>query len=411
MPEPTDTTRRLPSRGTLAVIAEMPLCRHAGGLNVHLSFGRVIDSLARRYDHVLLCMPTVEGQADAVRDYTLRGANIELVPQPPYGSSLGALKHPAGICRAYARALRRADDVFVRGMLPFVGMFYLLAGLFRRRPCHWIVGNPVALLRSHRRAGVIKDTLGLAYALQDRLFTRLGRWLTGGALLCNGEELARTFSSPRTVAVTSSTVTEEEFFLRPDTCGGGTIRILFVGFVRPEKGLEYLIEGVGKTTFDRRWELTVAGSWKAYGEYKKKLDELVSSLGIGERVKWEGYVSYAKLWEYFRTHDVFALPSLSEGTPHVLVEARASSLPIVATRVGGVPTAVKDGVDGLLVEPKDPVAIARAIDRIVTDGALRARLIEAGVQAARKQTVERFVDQVMDAMADGVCEQTMTSPE
>jgi glycosyltransferase involved in cell wall biosynthesis len=102
---------------------------------------------------------------------------------------------------------------------------------------------------------------------------------------------------------------------------------------------------------------------------------------------------------YYREHDIFVLPSVGEGTPRVLVEARANSLPLVATRVGGIPLSVSDGRDGLLVPPGNADALAAAIDRLVADGVLRRRLIQTGLQSARRMTIDRFVEAVEAALA------------
>jgi glycosyltransferase involved in cell wall biosynthesis len=72
--------------------------------------------------------------------------------------------------------------------------------------------------------------------------------------------------------------------------------------------------------------------------------------------------------------DVFVLASRQEGLPVVLMEATSVGLPIVATAVGGVPEVLTDGVDGLVVPPGDPLALADALSRVVTDPDLRARL-------------------------------------
>ena len=104
---------------------------------------------------------------------------------------------------------------------------------------------------------------------------------------------------------------------------------------------------------------------------------------------------------HLRAGDVLVLPSLSKGTPHVLVEARANGLPCVATRVGGVPSVVIDGVDALLVPARDPAALAAAIARVVDDGSLRRSLIRNGLSRARQQTVDAFVDHLIKALGDG----------
>ena len=85
------------------------------------------------------------------------------------------------------------------------------------------------------------------------------------------------------------------------------------------------------------------------------------------------------LFELYRSHDVFVLPSLSEGTPRTLVEARAFGCPVVATRVGGIPSSVQHGVNGLLVPPNDSQGLASAVERVLSEEPLRLKLIAEGL--------------------------------
>jgi glycosyltransferase involved in cell wall biosynthesis len=233
------------------------------------------------------------------------------------------------------------------------------------------------------------------------MMAKLGRWLVNGTFMCNGDELANIYRSPQTLTVVSSALNEDEFFEREDTCQADKIRILFIGFIRPEKGVEYLIEAVSELRKKRPWELILVGSGDQFSIYGKKLDSIIARKGIGERVRRIGYVPYGtKMFSYLRDADIFVLPSLSEGTPRVLVEARANSLPVVATNVGGIPTSVTDGRDGLLVPPKDPQALSRAIERIIDNGELRRSLIKNGLHSAHKMTIGRFVDLVVNVMED-----------
>lgn len=381
------------SEQTLAIVSAMYASWHDGGVYIHLSFGRVIDRLAARAARTILCVPIEDGVPPESRDYRIQARNLEVVRQPFYTSSMGALRHAIPITRAYARVCREADAIFIRGMIPYVQLLYALARWHRRRPCHWIVGNPIALLKTHRRAGWATDAASLLYARQDQVFTRLGRRLTGGAFVCNGHELGDAFRSPRTTVTVSSTVTDDEFFEREDTCVAQPCKVLFIGIPRPEKGLQYLLEAMARLKPEPRSELTIVGASGQFDAYYQELVRLTDRLGISDRVHWIGYVSYGpELFRHLRSADLLVLPTLSEGTPRVLVEARANSLPIVASNVGGIPSSVTDEFDGLLVPPKDAAALARAIDRIVSDGALRRKLIQNGLRTARTMTVDRFVD-------------------
>lgn len=395
----------MPDAQVLGIMSAMAVTRVDGRIHAHHSFGRIIDAIAGDFSRVILCVPVRDGEPEASRDYVLLAPNVEILAQPYYSSSLGGLRHGRGIARAYGRLFAGADVVLVRGMVPFVAVAYACAWLRRRRVCHWIVGNPVALLRSHRRAGPLVDAASLAFALGDRFLTRAGRRLTNGWLVCNGAELAGIFHSPRTVATVSSTLSAAEFLDREDTCCGDVVRILFVGFVRPEKGVEYLLEAAGLLDLPREWRITIAGPWEQFPDYKQRLDAIVERVGIGSRVDWLGYVAHGQpLFECFARSDLLVLPTLSEGTPRVLVEARAYSLPVIATRVGGIPSSVTDGVDGLLVEPKDPAALAAAMQRVVTDGDLRRSLVAQGRLTARRHTLDSFVALVSRILRKGQAE-------
>jgi sugar transferase (PEP-CTERM/EpsH1 system associated) len=101
-------------------------------------------------------------------------------------------------------------------------------------------------------------------------------------------------------------------------------------------------------------------------------------LGLGERVHFLG--SRNDVPQVLAALDVFVLPSLHEGMPNAILEAMAAGLPVVATAVGGAPEVVVDGVSGLIVPPRDPLALADALSRLLDDAALRDRMGAAGRQ-------------------------------
>jgi len=375
----------------LGYVTPVPAFSDAGDIYMQAASGRVAEGLAEHYEKVVICAKVVQGAPPAPFDGPLNATNLEFVAQPLWGTTLESLPHFFGIARAYFRICRRADVLFVRGMCPYIAVLYFCAAVLRKPICHWIVGDPITLLRISTRKGPVLDTFAVLYALQDRLFTRLGRWLTNGALICNGSELARAYKSPRTVEVVSSTIRENEFYSRSDTCQGPVIRILFVGFLRPEKGIEYLLEAVSQLREDLPWELEIAGP-REFPDYCKRLEGMAAARGIREHIRWSGYVPNGEpLFDRMRSADLFVLPTLSEGTPHVLVEARANGLPCISTTVGGVPATVTDAYDALLVAPKNPRALTRAMERLIGDGELRRSLIRNGLMQARKQTLDRFI--------------------
>ena len=390
-------SRERADRRAVGFITAMFVEAGTDGFRAHHSLGRVVESMARRVNRLYLCAPLMpSGQGSGTRDYLLTAGNIELVPQPPYRSSAGALRCAAGVFSAYARTCAKADRIVVRGMVPLIGALYALCLRYRRRPCHWLIGDPVALLRSHRRGGRLRDVAALLAALSDGWMTRIGGRLARGSYLCNGRELADKYASARTRVVVSSTITRDEIHERFDACTGATLTVVFLGFVRPEKGVEDLFSAMPLVALHRQWRLLVVGDATGFEAYRDRLVTVAVEAGIAANIEWRGHVPYGPaMFEILRHADILVLPSLSEGTPRVLVEARANGVPVIATRVGGIPSSVTDEVNGLLVPPRDPPAIARAIERIADDAQLCRKLIDGGYEQAKRTTVDNLAEAIL----------------
>jgi glycosyltransferase involved in cell wall biosynthesis len=129
------------------------------------------------------------------------------------------------------------------------------------------------------------------------------------------------------------------------------------------------------------------------GPEREELERLAGDLGLMRNCLFAGYQE--DVAPFFAAFDAFVLPSGNEGTPVTAIEALASGCPVVATRVGGVPDVVRDGVDGLLVEPGDREALADALARLAADPELRRRMGEAGRERVLpRYAVERLIDDV-----------------
>lgn len=162
---------------------------------------------------------------------------------------------------------------------------------------------------------------------------------------------------------------------RPVEHAGTGQRLLFVGRLAELKGLAVLLEAMVPVLLDFPGvRLTVVGD----GPQRARFESLARRLGIGESVRFTGYRSQSEVAEHLSETDVFVLPSYAEGVPVTLMEASASSVPVVATRVGGIGELVEDGVSGYLVRPGDPDELADRLKRLIADADLRRRLGAAG---------------------------------
>ena len=137
----------------------------------------------------------------------------------------------------------------------------------------------------------------------------------------------------------------------------GPARLLCVGALAEKKGHADLLAAVAGLIPRRDVVLDLVGD----GELRGELERSAVELGVSERVRFHGEVPKERVAELMRAADLFVLPSLHETFGCVLIEAMASGLPAVATRVGGVPE-VLDPRAGSLVAPRDPVALAQAIE-------------------------------------------------
>src|SRR5262249_18614241 len=107
-------------------------------------------------------------------------------------------------------------------------------------------------------------------------------------------------------------------------------------------------------------------------------------------------VPFDRLLPLYRDYDVFVLPTLpGEGIPRVLLEAMSGGVPIVTTRVAGIPSLVEHEANGLLVDAPTADALAAAVQRVVTDTSLRRRLIASGYETARAHTLEAQAARMM----------------
>jgi glycosyltransferase involved in cell wall biosynthesis len=154
----------------------------------------------------------------------------------------------------------------------------------------------------------------------------------------------------------------------------------FAGRLDDQKGVDVLLEAFRRLPSGPR--LRLAGTGPQEDDYRR----LASELGIDGAVRFLGPVPRARLPTLMCECHVFVLPSRYENLPLGVLEAMACGRPVVAARVGGVAEMVEDGVEGFLVPPEDPHALALALRRLLEDAPLRRRMGEAG----RARVLGRF---------------------
>jgi glycosyltransferase involved in cell wall biosynthesis len=156
----------------------------------------------------------------------------------------------------------------------------------------------------------------------------------------------------------------------------------------PRKGHPQLIRAI-RYIKDRRPEETIRLLLLGEGQTYKSLFSLVEDQDLREEVRFHGFREDAL--EILSVSDCLVLPSLEEGFGNTLIEAMVLSIPVIGTRVGGIPEIVEDEVNGLLVEPGNSEEIGDAIIKIMRDGSLSKTLVSGG----RETVKSRFSDDIV----------------
>lgn len=252
------------------------------------------------------------------------------------------------------------------------------------------------------------------YARQSGLARRLARWSLARAV--------RTFSVSREL----SRILEDEQGVEPDRIThrpmgvaedfspgdrecerralglGPGPELLFVGDLTGDKGIRELLEALDELA--RRGlavRLQVAGE----GPLARELEQRAARPGDVPRVRRLGSLPASELARWYRGVDLLVLPSRAEGTPLVVMEALSSGLPVVASRVGGIPDLVDDGRTGLLVPPGDSRALARALEEVLADperlARLRRRILETEPDFSVRRGARELFPLLMEAARAG----------
>ncbi len=217
--------------------------------------------------------------------------------------------------------------------------------------------------------GRVDQLLSVSSRLAERMAAGTGFSLERVRVIRNGVDLSRFGTIDRDVA-------RRELGLDETTLVVGT-----AGRLVPVKDQRMLVGAVAELTNRHRQVIAlIAGEGPLLGD----LQAQAAALGLGERVRFLGH--RPDLERIFAAMDIFVLSSISEGLSNTILEAMASGLPVVATRVGGADELVVDGVTGLLVPPRSAEALADAIDQIASDPSGRKSM----ARSARRRAYDEF---------------------
>lgn len=277
----------------------------------------------------------------------------------------------AYIAGAALPALRLASSFKPDLMHVFFGMPTGPVGLLVNR----LKGVPYLLsLRGDDVPGRQEGSLAFAHRMMRPLTRRV--WSGASKLVVNGEGLHERAKAtlPGAVIDLVPNGIDLDLFHPGDKVATGqadrsTVRLLFVGRLHSQKGLSHLLQALAHlgSTAQQRLQLDLVGS----GPAEEELRALAGRLGLTRRVRFHNWAPRSEIACFYQEADLFVFPSYEEGMPNVVLEAMACGLPVIASDIPGVRGLVHDRVNGLLVPPADSLALARALNVLIADDALR----------------------------------------
>ena len=395
----------------------------AGGMNVYIL--ETAKRLAHRNIAVdIFTRATSPEQPSSVE--AAAGVTVHHVAAGPYG---GLLKEdlPGQLCAVTAGVLR-AEASRPEGWFDAIHSHYWLSG-----QVGWLASERwnVPLIHSMHTMAKVKN-LALADGdtpePQIRVIGEEQVVTASSRLVANthreaAELIEHYDAEPARVSVVHPGVDLERFTPADGQSAARTrchfdpedIVLLFVGRIQPLKAPDVLVRAAAvllaqKPELRNRLKVVICGGPSGTGlERPDALVQLAAELGISDVVRFVPPQPAEQLADLYRSADVVCVPSYSESFGLVAVEAQACGTPVIAAAVGGLVTAVKDDVSGVLVGNHEPSAWAHAIERVVTSRELRARLSEGALAHAAKFSWQVTADALIAVYEGALLERGLTS--
>lgn len=358
---------------------------------------RFIAGFASHFDNIILCVPIQDTPVYSGKtpDWP---SNVEFAPLAPYTSVLGYAKRlPLMLWRNLPvlwKAIKCSDMVWIR--LPAAnGIWaFLFAKLTNKMTVIFVVGDSDKVSRANPR-----------YHGWKKYIRNIGVWLDWKATLfmarnslalAYGDELARQLRQGgcQHVEVTFTSLLKADDFVSPEHVENTKSRFhfVYVGRLSHEKRIDVLLKAAARIATETPITLHIVGGGPIEDVLKRQASVLKSNQ---LEIKFWGYLPHGREMDQLLSQaDCFVLPSISEGVPKVILEVMARGIPVIASKVGGIPSLIKHNENGLLVEPDNVQALADAMRIMIVDDEKRIHLAWGGFRYAQEHTQAKQVERI-----------------
>ena len=359
--------------------------------------GCFIDSLAQHCESVTCFLYSPTSQEEYLLDYKIQSINVRLVDIGIHSSVPKRLLRSRQVTKILEQNIQDIDIFLIRAptpLLPFV------ASVAENLPTALLlVGDNLSGVDEMKEVFWRKELIRLLWYWNKSQQIRLAK---KSITFVNSHKLYDELkdSVPNLVEMRTTTLSQDDFYKREDTCDSPPYHLLYTGRIERAKGVLQLVDAVAllvQNGYDLILDLV---GWATQSD--AILDEifaLADQKNIKERIIFHGFKPLGtELFEMYRQADIYVIASLSdsEGFPRTIWEAMANSVPVIATRVGSIPHLIEGAAE--LVMPNNIDELTFSIKKMLGSPDLRKDYIRKGFALAKENTLEVQSAKMMDTM-------------
>ena len=362
--------------------------------------GVFIDGLAKEVQALILYLHTPLIHELDHMDYALKGKNITLVSVGPHSSFYKRILNRKAVISAIENDKRKLNLILVRGPSPLLPFIAAKCKKLDISYAYLLVGDYLKTLKGADKLGVIKrSVLGLYYFLNKYFQDKYSKH---ALVFANNKVIYDEYQvfHPQSYLIKTTTLNADDFFYREDTCNAEVINLIYAGRIEPTKGMDDVLDAIDKLQ-DNRIVLNLVGWDPSVNDaHLSYLLNKAASLGLSQQLVFHGKKKVGnELLSMYRESDIFILATKgNEGFPRTIWEAMASSMPVIATKVGSIPIILENDKHACLIDEGSAEQIALKIKELLQDPILRKRLIQYGLGLAKENTNEIQASKMREIM-------------
>lgn len=364
-----------------------------GSIYLPAYFCRFLESLCENVEQLTLLVHQADSKEQNIFDSKIISKNFNFVYLPVKKSFPHLYLFPRYYLSAFLESSKDLDVMIIRGPTPL--MPALAKEISPIPTILMIVGDQLeAALKSSQpnfRQLLIRE-------FWKKVYSDIRAIAKNSLVIVNSEKQYHKYLpfSKKIIQTRTTTLKQEEIYIRNDNSMNTPIKLLFSGRIELEKGILEIIDAISKLVDTGEDVILEFVGWS---QDEQKTGDLIiqraKSHGIEDRVKIIGYLpSGEKLLKKYQESDFFVIASEAEGFPRSIWEALSQGSSVVATKVGSIPHFIDGAAE--LIDSSDPELIAQAIQKLIHDDSLRAKYRKKGYQIVQEITLEKQTSMLVD---------------